>query len=678
MSRFKLQAPFSPTGDQPQAIRLLGESILAGNKHQTLLGVTGSGKTYTMASLISEVDLPALIISHNKTLAAQLYGEFRSFFPDNAVEYFISYYDYYQPEAFVPSTNTFIEKDVSINEDIDRLRLNATSSLLMREDVVVVASVSSIYGLGNPDEFRRMVLKVKVGEESSRQVILRRLVEMQYTRNDIGFARGNFRVRGDVVDVYPSYEERCYRIELFGDEVERIDALDPLTGHAQESMTELVVFPASHYVTGRDRLDRAVLEIGHDLEVCLHEFRKEGKLLEAQRLESRTRYDLEMMKEMGFCHGIENYSRYLDQREPGQRPLCLMDYFPKDFLVILDESHVTVPQIGAMYAGDRSRKETLVNYGFRLPSALDNRPLRFAEFEELAPRILYTSATPSKYELEKSGSAIAEQIIRPTGLLDPIIEIRPSEGQVDDLLGEVKDRAAKNERVLITTLTKRMAEDLSEYLASAGVRVAYLHSDINTLDRVAILRKLRVGEVDTLVGINLLREGLDLPEVSLVAVLDADREGFLRSHTSLIQTAGRAARHEEGRVILYADRETDAIRKAVSETSRRRSVQEAYNRKHGITPTSILKSLADIEAQTRVGEKSGKQVEERSAAERARGYASLGLEERIAELDREMLAEAEKLNFEAAASLRDIIAELRMRQAMTEYKDEGEGKEKER
>ena len=663
MSRFKLHAPFKPTGDQPAVIASLVESVLSGRKHQTLLGVTGSGKTFSMANLIQQVDLPTLIISHNKTLAAQLYGEFRGFFPENAVEYFISYYDYYQPEAFVPATSTYIEKDSSINEEIDRLRMNATSSLLTREDVVVIASVSAIYGLGNPDEFKRMVLHLKAGDESSRQKILRRLVEMQYTRNDIGFARGNFRVRGDTIDVHPSYEEQAYRIELWGEEVERLERFDPLTGRAEEKLEELIVFPANQYVTGRDRLDSAIGQIGKDLEVSLHEFRKEEKLLEAQRLEGRTRYDMEMLKEIGFCHGIENYSRYLDGRQPGERPLCLMDYFPDDFLIILDESHVTVPQIGAMYAGDRSRKTTLVNYGFRLPSALDNRPLRFEEFEELAPRLLFTSATPGPFELDRSGPAVFEQVIRPTGLLDPEIEIRPSRHQVDDLLAEVKLRAEKNERTLVTTLTKRMSEDLTDYLLSHGVRVAYLHSDIKTLDRVAILRQLRVGEVDVLVGINLLREGLDLPEVSLVAVLDADRQGFLRSHTSLIQTAGRAARHEEGKVILYADTETDAIRRAVEETARRRKLQERYNEEHGITPTSISKSLEEIDAQTRVAE-GHRDDEKRSAVEKAKAFAHLSLEERIEELEIEMRREAEALNFEAAASLRDLASELKLQLAL--------------
>ena len=662
MPRFRLQAPFEPTGDQPAVIRGLAESVRAGHKHQTLLGVTGSGKTFTMAALIEAVDLPTLIISHNKTLAAQLYGEFRSFFPDNAVEFFISYYDYYQPEAFVPATNTYIEKDASVNEEIDRLRMNATSSLLTREDVVVVASVSAIYGLGNPDEFKRMILRVAIGEEPGRQHILRRLVDMQYQRNDLNFMRGTFRVRGDVINVYPAYEERAYRIELFGDRVELIEAFDPLTGRGEEVLGELVVFAAHHYVTGRERLAEARDAIARDLETRLDELRAQNKLLEAQRLESRTRYDLEMLAEMGFCQGIENYSRYLDGRAPGQRPLCLLDYFPDDFLIIIDESHVTLPQIGAMYAGDRSRKETLVEHGFRLPSALDNRPLRFEEFMDLAPRLLYASATPADYELERSGRRIFEQIIRPTGLLDPAIEVRASRHQVDDLLAECRARAERNERVLVTTLTKRMAEELTDYLQAAGLRVAYLHSDIKALERVAILRQLRVGEVDVLVGINLLREGLDLPEVSLVAVLDADREGFLRSHTSLVQTAGRAARHVDGRVLLYADAETEAIRSAVAETQRRRGIQEEYNRAHGITPRSIRKSLDEIESATRVADERREEAKEDALA-RARDFAHLPLAERIRELESEMRREAEALRFEAAASLRDLVAELRLQGA---------------
>ena len=662
MSRFSLHSPYAPTGDQPAVIKGLTESLLSGRKYQTLLGVTGSGKTFTMANVIAQVDLPTLIISHNKTLAAQLYGEFRGFFPENAVEYFISYYDYYQPEAFVPATSTYIEKDASINEEIDRLRLNATSNLLTRKDVVVVASVSSIYGLGNPEEFKRMVLHVAIGEEPGRQGILRRLVDMQYERNDLNFARGAFRVRGEVINVFPAYEERAYRIELFCDRVELIEAFDPLTGRGLEVLGELTVFPAKQYVTGRDRLREAIDRIGHDLEERLHEFRNANRLLEAQRLEGRTRYDMEMLREIGFCHGIENYSRYLDGRAPGDRPMCLLDYFPEDFLIILDESHVTAPQIGAMFNGDRSRKETLVEYGFRLPSALDNRPLRFEEFEDLAPRLLFVSATPGPYELQKSGKAVYEQVIRPTGLLDPVIEIRPSRHQVDDLLAEVRARAERGERTLVTTLTKRMSEDLTDYLQAGGVRVAYLHSDIKALDRVAILRQLRVGEVDVLVGINLLREGLDLPEVSLVAVLDADREGFLRSHTSLIQTAGRAARHVSGTVILYADEETDSIRRAVDETARRRALQEAYNAEHHITPVGITKSLEQIDAQTQVGDSRRRQAGEDAAA-LARDYAHLQVVERIAVLEEEMRKEAAELNFEAAASLRDLVAELKLQLA---------------
>ena len=670
MSRFKLKAPFKPTGDQPQVIRQLSESILAGRKFQTLLGVTGSGKTYTMAEVIAETDLPTLIISHNKTLAAQLYGEFRGFFPENAVEFFISYYDYYQPEAFVPSTGTYIEKDASINEEIDRLRLSATSQLLMRDDVIVIASVSAIYGLGNPNEFRRLVLALTRGEEKRRPTIIRTLVDLQYSRNDVNFMRGTFRVRGDVIEVYPPYEDISYRIELFGDQIDSLAAVDPLTGRTKEELSELTLFPAHHFVTGRERVVEAIDQIGRDLEVRLNEFREQNKLLEAQRLENRTRYDMEMLGEMGFCTGIENYSRYLDGRAPGDRPLCLMDYFPDDFLVILDESHVTVPQIGAMYAGDRSRKETLVEHGFRLPSALDNRPLRFEEFEQLAPRIVFTSATPGPFEYEKSGEAVFEQVIRPTGLLDPHIELRPSRHQVDDLLAEVRERVSKKERTLVTTLTQRMAEELSDYLLANGVRVAYLHSDIKALERVSILRKLRLGEVDALVGINLLREGLDLPEVSLVAILDADREGFLRSHTSLIQTAGRAARHEDGRVILYADVETKSIVAAMEETRRRRELQKAYNTEHGITPRGIRKSAEEIEASTRVGE--SKEKEGQAGAHRiARRFEHMELAERIAELEREMRAEADARRFEAAASLRDHVEELRLQLAAEGRQDEG-------
>ncbi len=670
MSRFKLHAPFQPTGDQPQVIEQLSESILAGNKYQTLLGVTGSGKTFTMAQVIAETDLPTLIISHNKTLAAQLYGEFRGFFPENAVEFFISYYDYYQPEAFVPATGTYIEKDSSINEEIDRLRLSATSQLMMRDDVIVIASVSAIYGLGNPNEFKRLVLQLKVGEERGRPSILRTLIEMQYSRNDVNFMRGTFRVRGDVIEVYPPYEDISYRIELFGDEVDSLAAVDPLTGRTREKLQEMALFPAHHFVTGRERVTQSIDQIGRDLEERLNEFREGNKLLEVQRLENRTRYDMEMLSEMGFCTGIENYSRYLDGRAPGERPLCLLDYFPDDFLIILDESHVTVPQIGAMYAGDRSRKETLVEHGFRLPSALDNRPLRFEEFEQLTPRAVFTSATPGPYEYEMSGKNVFEQVIRPTGLLDPQIELRPSKHQVDDLLGEVRDRVSRKERTLVTTLTKRMSEELTDYLRANGIRVAYLHSDIKALERVSILRKLRLGEVDVLVGINLLREGLDLPEVSLVAILDADREGFLRSHTSLIQTAGRAARHEEGKVILYADTQTDSIKAAVEETARRRLLQEAYNKEHGITPRGIRKSAKEVEAATLVGE-SKKKEGEAGAHRIVQRFEHMEMAERIAELEREMRAEADARRFEAAASLRDHIEELRLQLAADGRQDEG-------
>ncbi len=670
MSRFKLRAPFKPTGDQPQVIKQLTESILAGNKYQTLLGVTGSGKTFTMAEVIAQTDLPTLIISHNKTLAAQLYGEFRGFFPENAVEFFISYYDYYQPEAFVPSTGTYIEKDASINEEIDRLRLSTTSQLMMRDDVIVIASVSAIYGLGNPNEFKRLVLKLQVGDERGRPSILRTLVDMQYSRNDVNFMRGTFRVRGDMIEIYPPYEDISYRIELFGEEIDSLSAVDPLTGRTQEQLQDLALFPAHHFVTGRERVTQSINQIGRDLEERLNEFREGNKLVEAQRLENRTRYDMEMLSEMGFCTGIENYSRYMDGREPGDRPLCLLDYFPDDFLIILDESHVTVPQIGAMYAGDRSRKNTLVEHGFRLPSALDNRPLRFDEFEALTPRAVFTTATPGPYEFEKSGKNVFEQVIRPTGLLDPQIELRPSRHQVDDLLGEVRDRVARKERTLVTTLTKRMSEELTDYLLANGIRVAYLHSDIKALERVAILRKLRLGEIDVLVGINLLREGLDLPEVSLVAILDADREGFLRSHTSLIQTAGRAARHEDGRVILYADKQTDSIKAAVEETSRRRKLQEAYNKEHGITPRGIRKSAEEVEASTLVGE-SKKKEGEAGAHRIASRFEHMELAERIAELDREMRAEADARRFEAAASLRDHIEELRLQLAADGRQDEG-------
>ncbi|MDP6419157.1 MAG: excinuclease ABC subunit UvrB [Candidatus Krumholzibacteria bacterium] len=668
MPRFKLHAPYPPRGDQPKAIEGLSESVLSGRKYQTLLGVTGSGKTFTMAKVIEKTGLPALVISHNKTLAAQLYGEFRAFFPENAVEFFISYYDYYQPEAFIPASGTYIEKDASVNEEIDRLRMSATSQLLMRDDVIVIASVSAIYGLGNPEEFRRMVLPLRVGDSQGRPSILRKLVDMQYTRNDVNFHRGCFRVHGDLIEIYPSYEDSSYRVELFGDEIESLERVDPLTGKPLEELQEFTLFPAHHFVTGSERMQKAIGEVGKDLEIRLNELRQENLQAEVQRLSNRTRYDMEMMREMGFCPGIENYSRYLDGRKAGERPLCLLDYFPEDYLVFIDESHVTVPQVRGMYNGDRNRKTTLVNHGFRLPSALDNRPLHFGEFESLLPRAVFVSATPSDYELKQSEGAVFEQVIRPTGLLDPEIEIRPSKGQVDDLLAEIRIRAEKKERTLVTTLTKRMSEDLSDYLSQAGLKVAWLHSDIKALERVAILRKLRLGELDVLVGVNLLREGLDLPEVSLVAVLDADSEGFLRSHTSLIQTAGRAARHESGKVILYADRETNSIRLSVEETRRRRELQEDYNRKHGIQPRGIRKSQEDIEAQTRIGERKGDGGQAHRVAARF-GHLSVG--EKITELEKEMRREAEARRFESAASLRDLIEELKLQLAEDGRQDEG-------
>jgi excinuclease ABC subunit B len=664
MTAFELVAPYQPTGDQPQAIEALIQGAAGGDRHQVLLGVTGSGKTFTMANVIARLGLPTLVISHNKTLAAQLYGEFRGFFPRNAVEYFISYYDYYQPEAFVPATNTYIEKDASINEDIERLRLHATGSLLSRRDVVVVASVSCIYGLGSPSDFEEMSVFVKIGAVVPRDEMLRKLVRIQYSRNDYELGRGTFRVRGDVIEVVPAYEEQALRIELFGDEVEAIRRIDPLTGRAVESLGEAMIFPARHYVTPEEELARARLEIERDLETRLTEFDRAGKALEAQRLESRTRFDLEMMQEMGYCSGIENYSRYLGGRKPGERPACLLDYFPEDFLVIIDESHVTLPQLDGMYNADRSRKLTLVEHGFRLPSSLDNRPLRFDEFERLSRRVLYVSATPGEYELRQTGGAIVEQIIRPTGLMDPPIEVRPARGQVDDLLGEVKATVAKRQRVLVTTLTKRMAEDLTNYMLDLGVRVRYLHSDIEALQRVEILRDLRLGRFDVLVGINLLREGLDLPEVALVAILDADKEGFLRSETTLIQTVGRAARNLEGRVLMYAETITGSMQRAIAETDRRRAIQAEYNRAHDITPRSIVKSVDDILAQTHAADARGGETE---AAMDPRLDVQLGdrpLAEVLAHLEAEMLREARALRFENAASLRDRIEELRARAAV--------------
>jgi len=652
--RFALELPFEPTGDQPEAIRTLADGVRQGERWQTLLGVTGSGKTVTMAGVIQETGLPTLVMSHNKTLAAQLYGELKQFFPRNAVEYFISYYDYYQPEAYVPTTDTYIEKDASINEDIDRLRLRATSSLMERSDVIIVASVSAIYGLGDPRSYRSQMLTLEVGQQIGRRDILAGLVQIQYGRNDIDFRRGTFRVRGDVIEVLPAYEEQAVRIELFGDEVERITKIDPLTGKAIASLQRTAVFPATHYAVDPARLERAIDGILTELEIRLMDLRTDGRLLEAQRLEQRTRFDVEMLREMGVCQGIENYSRYFDGREPGERPYCLLDYFPKDFLVIVDESHVSIPQIGAMYKGDRSRKTTLVEYGFRLPSALDNRPLEFEEWEAIVPSVIFTSATPGDYELGRSEGVVVEQLIRPTGLLDPGVEIRPVSGQVDDLLEEIRVRTARSERILVTTLTKRMAEDLSEYLAARGVRVRYLHSDIHTIERVEILRELRLGVFDVLVGINLLREGLDLPEVSLVAILDADKEGFLRSETSLIQTIGRAARNAEGKAVMYADRITGSMQRAIGETDRRRLVQAEYNAEHDIVPRTIVKSVEQIRFTTSVAD--ARVAESPGPGGR---YAGVDPAELAHQLENEMKQAAQALDFERAARLRDELFEVR-------------------
>ncbi|MBD3333984.1 MAG: excinuclease ABC subunit UvrB [Candidatus Eisenbacteria bacterium] len=665
MSHFQLTSRHEPTGDQPQAIRELTEGIRSGRRFQTLLGVTGSGKTFTIAHTIARLGRPTLIISHNKTLAAQLYGELKSLFPNNGVGYFISYYDYYQPEAYVPQTDTYIEKDAKINDDIDRLRLQATGLLLTRRDVVIVASVSCIYGLGDPVEFRRRLLHVKVGEMRSREEILEKLVEIRYERNDIELRRGVFRVRGDLVEVFPAHEETAYRIHLFGDEIERIQACDPVTGEGLEELTALAVFPATHFLAPPERMERALQGIEDELGERLAELEAGDKRLEAQRLRSRTRYDLEMLREVGYCAGVENYSRHLSGRRPGERPACLLDYFPEDSLTIIDESHVTVPQLIGMYGGDRSRKETLVAHGFRLPSALDNRPLRFEEFESLVGQVVFVSATPADYELERSEGVVAEQVIRPTGLVDPRIEVHPVAGQMDHLLGEIRERTGRGEKVLVTTLTKRMAEELADYLSEMGVRVRYIHSDVSSLERMEILRGLRLGEFDVLVGINLLREGLDLPEVSLVAILDADKEGFLRSERSLIQTAGRAARNEQGAVFLYADEVTDSMRRAVQETSRRRRVQLEYNRKHGITPRTIRKTMEEVLSSTSVADAIRRGKKEPQPERAVLDWALQGRppdgesRERLAELLlSEMQAAADAMEFERAASLRDRLLEL--------------------
>ncbi len=657
MTAFELVSPHTPAGDQPGAIQELTAGLNRGDSQQVLLGATGTGKTFTIAHMIAKYGRPTLVMSHNKTLAAQLYGELKSLFPHNAVEYFISYYDYYQPEAYVASTDTFIEKDASINEDIERLRLRATSSLMEREDVIVVASVSCIFGLGNPVDYRGLMLHLSVGEEKPRKEILRGLVDIQYRRNDYLFERGTFRVRGDTVEVFPAYEEQAVRIELWGDEVERISRFDPLTGEIITALDRTAIYPASHYVTRRATIEGMIPAIRAELAQQLALFRSAGKLLEAQRLEQRTNFDIEMMREIGTCPGIENYSLYTSGRRTGERPACLIDYFPADFLTVMDESHASIPQINGMYKGDRSRKEVLIEHGFRLPSALDNRPLKFEEWKSVVPQAVFASATPGDWELEKTGGVVVEQIIRPTGLIDPGISVRPVKGQVDDLLAEIRERERRRERVLVTTLTKRMAEDLSEYLQSVGVRVRYMHSEVDTIERMAILRLLRLGKIDVLVGINLLREGLDLPEVSLVAILDADKEGFLRNARSLIQTIGRAARNVEGQAIMYADRVTRSMQECIDETNRRREIQVAHNEEHGITPETIQKSIEEIEFATRLAD--AREAPAATVAESSGSYQDeVNREEYVKILEKEMAEAAEGLDFERAALLRDQLFEL--------------------
>ncbi|HQJ02799.1 MAG TPA: excinuclease ABC subunit UvrB [Anaerolineaceae bacterium] len=657
---FRLQAPYIPTGDQPDAIRQLVNGIQAGKRHQVLLGATGTGKTFTIANIIQELQMPALVMAHNKTLAAQLYAEFAEFFPENAVSYFVSYYDYYQPEAYVPKQDLYIEKETEINDEIERLRLAATTALMSRRDVIIVASVSCIYGLGSPQEYGRVVVHLKVGEIYRRNALLRQLVESQYQRNDLDLKPGIFRVRGDTLEIYPAYEDRrVYRIVFFGDEVERLMIFNPVTGEVYEEPQEFYVYPAKHYIAQEDKLKQALVDIENELDAQLRRFKQEGKLLEAQRLEQRTRYDLEMLREVGYCSGIENYSRHLDQREQGSAPWTLIDYLPSDYILVLDESHMTIPQVRGMYNGDRSRKQTLVEYGFRLPSTLDNRPLKFDEFESHMGYTVYTSATPGPYEMQKADQVV-EQIIRPTGLIDPEVEIRPTRGQVDDLIGEIRRRVEVGERVLVTTLTKRMAEDLAEYLMELGIKVHYLHSEVETIERVGILRDLRLGVFDVVVGINLLREGLDLPEVSLVAILDADKEGFLRSATALIQTIGRAARHLNGKVIMYADRMTDSMKFAIDETNRRRAKQKAYNEAHGIQPVSIVKAVHDLTERLTVSQG----VAESQGTYQAGRHSAGTLPKReiqrvIVELEKEMKQAAKDLEFERAAALRDQIYELR-------------------
>ena len=651
---FELKSDFKPTGDQPEAIKSIVSAINNNEKYSTLLGVTGSGKTFTMANIIQEVKMPTLILAHNKTLAAQLYSEFKEFFPNNAVEYFVSYYDYYQPEAYVAHSDTYIEKDASINDEIDKLRHSATAAILERDDVIIISSVSCIYGLGDPEDYRKLMLSLRPGMERDRDDIIKKLIEIQYERNDINFTRGTFRVRGDILEIFPaSNDERAIRIEFFGDEIDRITEIDYVTGKIVGTRNHVVIFPASHYVTTPERVEKAVIEIEKELEERVKSFKDDDKLLEAQRIEQRTKYDIEMLKEIGFCQGIENYSRHITGRKPGEKPYTLMDFFPDDYLIIVDESHVTVPQVRGMYAGDRSRKTSLIDNGFRLPSAYDNRPLNFDEFEENINQILFVTATPGSYELEHS-TTIAEQIIRPTGLLDPIVEVRPINNQIDDLVVEINKVIEKDERVLITTLTKKMSEDLTNYLKEIGIKVKYLHSDIDTLERVEIIRDLRLGKFDVIVGINLLREGLDIPEVSLVAILDADKEGFLRSETSLIQTIGRAARNSEGKVIMYADKITRSMESAIAETKRRREIQMLYNEEHNITPTTIKKKVRDaIEATVVADEETIYGIKETDNVEE--------IKENIAALQAEMMEAAQNLQFERAAELRDKIKQLEER-----------------
>ena len=653
---FDIQSNYQPSGDQPTAIAELVKGIKEGKHHQTLLGATGTGKTFTISNVIKEVNKPTLVMAHNKTLAGQLYSEFKEFFPNNAVEYFVSYYDYYQPEAYVPQTDTYVEKDSSVNDEIDKLRHSATSALFERKDVIIIASVSCIYGLGSPEEYREMLLSIRTGMEIERNQLLRRLVDIQYERNDVNFTRGTFRVRGDVVEIFPaSRDEKCIRVELFGDEVDRIREVDALTGEVLGEREHVAIFPASHFVTREEKMKKAIENIEAELEIQLEKFREEGKLLEAQRLEQRTNYDLEMMREMGFCSGIENYSRHLTLREAGATPYTLLDYFPDDFLLVIDESHVTLPQIRGMYNGDQARKQVLVDYGFRLPSALDNRPLKFDEFQSKVSQAIYVSATPGPYELEHTPEMV-EQIIRPTGLLDPTIDVRPIEGQIDDLIDEIHERIRCNERVLVTTLTKKMSEDLADYLKEMGLKVEYLHSEIKTLERIEILRELRKGTYDVLIGINLLREGLDIPEVSLVAILDADKEGFLRSERSLIQTIGRAARNVNGHVIMYAYKMTDSMKKAIDETKRRRLIQEAYNKEHGIVPKTIIKKIPDIIRATQAAEAEETYV---TKVTKGKKLTKAELDKLIATLELEMKDAAKALDFERAAELRDTIFELK-------------------